>query len=136
MKRREFILGTTAACLLLGSLPFSGCSPYTYVTAEEENGKLKVSKTSFSDGKWVMVRSVKANAPIFISKTETGAYDAVLMLCTHKQCEVKPSGTLLACPCHGAEFAFNGKVLKEPAEKDLAQFKTTTDENYIYIHLK
>ena len=135
MKRSEFILGTSAACVL-ASLPISGCSPYKFARAEEENGRLKVEKASFAANKGIMVRSEKLNAPLFISRASDGKYTAVLMLCTHKQCEVKPEDTRLACPCHGAEFAFDGKVLKEPAAQDLTQYNTTTDENYIYIHLK
>lgn len=136
MERREFLAGTTAACLLLVSIPFAGCAPYRSITSEEVNGKLKVKKTDLLQDKWVVIRSEKASGPIFLSKGERGTHSAVLMLCTHKQCEVKPAGNILACPCHGAEFTFSGKVLKEPAETDLTTYEISYDENNLFIHLK
>ena len=120
----------------MGILSLEGCVNYKSVSAEEESGKLKVKKSDFAEEKFVMVNSIKTNAPIYLAKQEDHSYIALLLLCTHKSCEVKPQGNFLVCPCHGSEFSNSGKVLKEPADKDLAQFKTTTDENYIYIHLK
>ncbi len=136
MKRREFIKSSAAFCAGISVLSLAGCSPYRYVSSEFESGMLKVKKTDFLEDKWVVVRSEKANAPILLSKNENNTYTAVLMLCTHKQCEIRPAGTILACPCHGAEFSFEGKVLKEPAEIDLQIFQTSADESLIYINLK
>lgn len=136
MERREFIKNSVAFCAGFSALSLIGCITYQSVSGEFENGKLKIKNTDFLQGNWVVVKSERTNAPIFLSKNEKGVYSAVLMLCTHKQCEVKPAGTVLACPCHGAEFAFTGKVLKEPADKDLTIYETSSDENNVYIHLK
>ena len=135
MERRKFLIGAAAACLL-GSIPFSGCMNYKVIPFEEENGKLKIKKSDFGESSWAVVKSARTNAPVFLSKRDSKIYDAVLLLCTHKQCEVKPSGTLLACPCHGAEFSFDGKVLKDPADKDLLTYETSSDDTNVYIHLK
>ena len=136
MDRREFIIGSAAACVLMGALPISGCTSYKPVTAEIENDRLKIKKADFGENNWVVVKPARTNAPVLLTKNENGTYSAVLMECTHKQCEVKPSGNVLICPCHGAEFSLHGKVLKEPAEKDLHIYTTSLDEIYVYIHLK
>lgn len=135
MKRRDFIKGTTSVCLLLGSLPFSGCVNYKIITTEEENGKLKVKKSDFLETKWVVVKPAKTYLPVFLYKENDETYFATLMVCTHMQCEVKPAGNLFHCPCHGAEFSLKGKVQKGPAARDLVTYTTTTDENNIYIHI-
>jgi len=136
MKRREFIKASAAFCAGLGVLSLAGCTTYRSVSAPVEGSKLKIKKSDFLQDRWIVVKSERINAPVFLSRNEKEEYSAVLMLCTHKQCEVRPAGTVLACPCHGAEFAFTGKVLKEPADKDLTVYETSSDETYVYIHLK
>lgn len=135
MKRREFIKNTVAFCGAISLISLEGCSSYRSVSSEFESGKLKIKKADFLEDKWVVVRSERMNAPILLSKNEQTGFSAVLMECTHKQCEVRPTGTVLTCPCHGAEFSFSGKVLKEPAEKDLRLFETSSDETTVFIHL-
>lgn len=136
MERREFIKNSLGFCAAAALFSLDACAPGKNLASEYENGKLKIKKSDFGEQKWAVLNTTRANAPIMLSKREDGSgYDAVLMLCTHKQCEVKPAGTVLSCPCHGAEFAFNGKVLKEPANTDLKVYQTSTDANFIYIHL-
>lgn len=136
MKRREFLKASVTLCGAVSLLSLEGCSTYRAVASEFENGRLKVKKADLLPENWAVLRTERVNAPIFLSKNEKGDYAAALMLCTHKQCEVRPAGTVLHCPCHGAEFSFTGKVLKEPADKDLQIYQTSSDENYVYIHLK
>lgn len=123
-------------CFALGTFSLAGCVNYKSISAEEINNKLKIKKIDFADNKFALVKSMRTNAPVYLAKSENGSYTAVLMLCTHKQCELKPAGSILLCPCHGSEFSLSGKVLKEPANKDLVQYETSSDENNIYIHLK
>jgi cytochrome b6-f complex iron-sulfur subunit len=49
---------------------------------------------------------------------------AVNPTCTHQGCTVKWSASekKYDCPCHDAEFAADGKVLKGPASKPLAAY--------------
>ncbi len=50
--------------------------------------------------------------------------EAVSLRCTHQGCTVKKqeNGTFL-CPCHGAVYDKNGKVVKGPAKQDLSSYK-------------
>jgi carotenoid phi-ring synthase / carotenoid chi-ring synthase len=54
----------------------------------------------------------------------SGSQTAVSLTCTHQGCTVQqaPDGKF-HCPCHGAVFAADGKVLKGPAQRNLPQFK-------------
>ncbi len=47
---------------------------------------------------------------------------AVSTLCTHLGCVVKPGAVGFDCPCHGSQFAPDGKVLRGPAPKALPWF--------------
>ncbi|OKH38256.1 UDP-galactopyranose mutase [Calothrix sp. HK-06] len=50
--------------------------------------------------------------------------EAVSLTCTHQGCTVKMAEDgKFHCPCHGAVFAADGKVLNGPAETDLAKFE-------------
>jgi carotenoid phi-ring synthase / carotenoid chi-ring synthase len=50
--------------------------------------------------------------------------EAISLTCTHQGCTVKQSADgNFHCPCHGAVFAADGKVLKGPAERDLPKFQ-------------
>lgn len=146
--RRDFLRSTSgvvAACVsgtALASL-LESCTSIKYVSAVETSGKLTVSKTEFGEQLFVIVKSGATPFPVYLVKTTnknqaggTQFYAALLMRCTHKQCEVKPEGNILRCPCHGSEFSASGKVLKEPASADLQQFAVTHDEHTIYINLK
>ncbi|PSB55418.1 ubiquinol-cytochrome c reductase iron-sulfur subunit [Chamaesiphon polymorphus] len=51
---------------------------------------------------------------------------AVNPKCTHQGCDVKwmAGEKKYECPCHNAEYAADGKVLKGPATKSLAKYPT------------
>ncbi|MTJ52790.1 FAD-dependent oxidoreductase [Anabaena sp. UHCC 0253] len=49
---------------------------------------------------------------------------AISLTCTHQGCTVKKAADgQFHCPCHGAVFTADGKVVKGPAKRDLATFK-------------
>ncbi|MEO0397271.1 MAG: FAD-dependent oxidoreductase [Cyanobacteria bacterium P01_A01_bin.137] len=55
------------------------------------------------------------------------ADSAISLTCTHQGCsvnkEVAANGDSFICPCHGAAYDGQGKVISGPAQEDLAQFK-------------
>ncbi|MBH8564844.1 FAD-dependent oxidoreductase [Nostoc sp. CENA67] len=49
---------------------------------------------------------------------------AISLTCTHQGCTVQMADDgKFHCPCHGAVFAADGKVLKGPAQRDLSKFE-------------
>ena len=50
--------------------------------------------------------------------------EAISLTCTHQGCTVqKQANGEFHCPCHGAAFNKDGKVIKGPAQRDLAKYK-------------
>lgn len=60
---------------------------------------------------------------------------AVNPTCTHKSCIVdwQKANNKFVCPCHGAEYAVTGKVLKGPAKKDLPVYQTQIEGDNILV---
>lgn len=80
---------------------------------------------------WVKRNSVVANEKIEyfgaadeVFAVPTESKEAISLTCTHQGCTVKKADDgKFHCPCHGAVFAADGKVLKGPAQRDLTKFK-------------
>lgn len=117
---------------LAGGGMLSSCAKVFYAQYAVENNRIKVAKSEFLERTSVVIKDDRLPAPIFVLKEEE-MYSAVLMLCTHKECEVVPFGQELHCPCHGSEFTNKGRVLMGPAEDDLKKFKVTSNDDFIYI---
>ena len=147
MKRREFIKDCGAVCLGAIGISLIGqrCTTGNYFAKTDisSNGVV-VKKSEFviisgdkiKQRKYVLVKTDKSEFPIFLYKHNENEYSALLMYCTHKGCELQAHGEFLVCPCHGSEFTNKGKVLNPPADEDLQQYKTSFDNENIYIQLK
>lgn len=126
----------TAVCAVGGvSTLLSACSAARYVAATEKDKVLSVNKADLGKEKYVLVKSEHSKVPIYLTKASESEYLALLLLCTHKQCQVKPAGNYLVCPCHGSEFDSQGKVVTGPAFTDLARYKVTQDDTQVHIHI-
>lgn len=146
MNRKEFIkncgfasIGGTALMALLQSC---ASTAYFAQTTLEENRILikkseflKIEKEKLTERKFVLVKSEKFDYPIGIYKISEDEFSALLLQCTHKGCELQPQGNFLVCPCHGSEFSTKGLVQNPPAEKNLKTFKTSTENENIYIYI-
>ncbi|MBL4624338.1 MAG: Rieske 2Fe-2S domain-containing protein [Flavobacteriales bacterium] len=100
-----------------------------------DEGRIIVPVTDLAEEKKIIVNNMALQAPIYLS-IGNNKETAVLLLCTHNDCELKPTGTYLFCPCHGSEFANDGQVTKGPANESLAEFIITKDETNYYLKLK
>lgn len=146
MDRKEFIKTCGFACLggaALTALLQSCASTNYFAQTVFSNNQIAIKKTEFIkmekdktvQREYVLVKSEKYNYPICIYKTGEENYSALLMQCTHKGCELRPTGSYLICPCHGSEFNNKGVVQNPPAEENLKTFKIITDNENIYIQL-
>jgi carotenoid phi-ring synthase / carotenoid chi-ring synthase len=56
--------------------------------------------------------------------TVSGGKEAISLSCTHQGCTVqKQNDGQFHCPCHGAVFDTEGRVVSGPAQRDLPRFK-------------
>jgi cytochrome b6-f complex iron-sulfur subunit len=121
--RRKFIEKSSklvgAACLLPASGLLTACASVYYIegVSKKEN-VLEVSLSEIEGKEFALIEHESLKAPVLI-KTEAGKHSAVLLYCTHKGCSLQPAGSILICPCHGAEFNREGKVLSGPAIESL-----------------
>lgn len=61
---------------------------------------------------------------------------AVNTTCTHKGCTVnwKSDKNQYVCPCHDAEFAANGALLKDPAKKPLQTYGAKIEKGQVLVN--
>ncbi len=133
MERRNFIKNCASAIGV--TILLQSCKSAFYIPNSIDKTKIVIKKTDFSENKFVLVKNEALQGPIYLAKLNENDYSAVLMICTHKSCELNTAGNYLVCPCHGSEFSNTGKVLNPPAEKDLEKYIVTTDASFIYIQL-
>ena len=134
--RRKFIKESATLCCgvgVFGLLP--ACTSTQYVQHAVKGNLLSVKYSDFSNSKYVVVNPESLKAPVYIKKINEETYRAFSMLCTHKGCDVKPAGAILVCPCHGAEFSSEGKVLKGPATESLKEYRTYKEKQNIFIEI-
>jgi cytochrome b6-f complex iron-sulfur subunit len=76
----------------------------------------------------------KGKPAILIRKSENEVI-ALSAVCTHLGCIVKysHSDSTLKCPCHGAKFDVNGKVLGGPAPTNLDQFSASIESGSVVV---
>lgn len=145
MDRKQFL--KTCGVALVG-LPFASailtsCQSIYYASSNMINNQIivpisefeiiKKSGTAYRD--FVMVKTTSEGFPICLYKTGENQYSASLMKCTHRGCELNVGGGIYSCPCHGSEFDTKGTLLEGPADQDLKTYKTTIDNENIYIEL-
>jgi len=79
----------------------------------------ELAELATDEGKIVNFKDEK----IAIYKDKNGGIHALSPTCTHVGCEVKWNNAELTwdCPCHGARYSYDGRVLNGPAIKNLAK---------------
>ncbi|MBL4593649.1 MAG: Rieske (2Fe-2S) protein [Flavobacteriales bacterium] len=122
--------GSTGLSVLLNS-----CTSIKYIQPIIKNNKITVSINEFAENKFVVVNTEQLPSSIYLNKINDSSYSALLMLCTHKNCSVNPTGSFLTCPCHGSQFSNKGKVLRGPAEERLTEYQVLINEKQITIDL-
>lgn len=138
--RRAFlkeIAGATAAvfCGVSLSSILQGCTNVKQIQSPIVDNIIVVDKSEFFETNFVVINNSKLLAPIYLVKESDSSYRALLMYCTHKGCELRPTGTFLTCPCHGSEFSNEGAVLRGPADESLTEYKTINFDSKISIEL-
>jgi cytochrome b6-f complex iron-sulfur subunit len=139
INRKTFLQKTTksgiAICLGVGlSMMLQSCKTVKRVQAPLLNDVIRIDQKFLDKAGEILIENEALPAPLYLALIE-GKYTALLLLCTHKECEVNPTGEVFTCPCHGSQFEKNGERISGPAEKSLKAFKTEQSEGQIIIYL-
>jgi len=137
MHRRKFIKTICVASTISTSLLVGCKSTPVLVKGLIKDNKLYIPLAEFELRNTVSVAF--ENSAIGVTQFNEHEFVAVLLKCTHKGCTVSSSKSNdqagFICPCHGAKFTSNGVVIKGPAEKNLTQYVTSSDNEFVIIHL-
>lgn len=65
-----------------------------------------------------------ANDRVIIARTDETTLVACSSVCTHKGCDVdyEAASKQMVCPCHGARYDLDGKVVQGPAKRNLKPY--------------
>jgi len=143
MNRREFLMWVGVGGVA-SSLPVAlvACNPKTEKsespasppnadefqsvgTVTELKQKGQILKKEFANGGLIVVSN----------PTDAKTILAVNPTCTHKGCTVewKQDQKSFVCPCHGAKYSAEGKVLQEPAQKPLRAYEAKIEGDDVLV---
>ncbi|MFB2921366.1 FAD-dependent oxidoreductase [Aerosakkonema funiforme] len=132
-------MGTSLVQPIARAIESKGGKIITSATVREINcSEGKIASLSYQQGNggsdvpfWVTRNDVIADDKmeyfgagdeVFVAKS--GETEAISLTCTHQGCTVqKQANGEFHCPCHGAVFDADGKVVKGPAQRDLPRYK-------------
>lgn len=141
MERRTFIkkgcvfcVGAMAGISLLTLA--ESCATGKIVKKEALDNKITVPATDFVPGEsFIIVRAPSLSYDILLHRKQDDSYNALFMQCTHYDNPVYANKKEIFCPSHGSKFDFNGNVTKEPASRNLKQFRTEKNNQDIIIYI-
>ncbi|MBD2362764.1 FAD-dependent oxidoreductase [Anabaena minutissima FACHB-250] len=138
-------MGTSLIQPMIKSIQKQKGTIFTDVTVSEiiaENGKIHSLKYYLGSNQrhvpfWVQPNSVISdkNTEYFGAADEvfaltSGSQEVISLTCTHQGCTVeKAADGKFHCPCHGAVFAADGKVLKGPAQRNLQKLQVVNKKH-------
>ncbi len=133
MDRRTFVrqlssVAAGAGCAVLTT----ACAGLPYVAGARVSRGIRVLRADLDGLDFAFVETGAGGPPIFLSRSETG-FVAVSTRCTHRGCSVAPESGVLACPCHGSRFQFDGSLLEGPAPRALDSFQLEEEADHITI---
>ncbi|BAZ28039.1 Rieske [2Fe-2S] domain-containing protein [Cylindrospermum sp. NIES-4074] len=139
MKRRDFF-NWVGLGLLASSLPvaIAACSSDTTTEASStkpKNWQKVGTKAGLDKTGQLLVEKSPVGPVLLVGTSKTKNLIAVDPTCTHKGCTLawKAKEKKLVCPCHGAEFGGDGKVLKGPAQEPLKTYTAKIEGNSVLV---
>lgn len=136
LPRRDFVrhLPVVAAGLAGGlTTTLSACAGTPYLAPTPAQGGLVVPVDAVAAEGHAFVQTADMERPVYVHRTESGDWTAVLASCTHRGCQPEPFADRLVCPCHGSEFSATGEVLQGPADEPLTRYEVVEDGDRLII---
>jgi cytochrome b6-f complex iron-sulfur subunit len=143
MKRRDFI-NWVGLGFLASSLPvaIAACSPETTAAPSSTSntatkGWQKVGTVAQLDktGQLLAENSPIGAVLVVGTSKDVKSLIAVNPTCSHEGCTIdwKAKENKFVCPCHGAEFARDGKLKRSPAKKPLKTYQTKIEAGSVFV---
>lgn len=131
--RRQFLLCAGAAAATAAS---SGCATMTIYRKAFADGRIDIDAAAHPEleevgGRIVVDAEGLEGAVLLLNTGEV--HRALYIVCTHQQCNLKPSRDFLTCGCHGSTFNLKGEVVRGPATRRLPSFRTERNDSTITI---
>ena len=114
----------------------SSCITTKVATGSSEKGLLRIDAAQFTaDTKSLLVRDKQLEFDILLVKINETTYRALYMQCTHENNPLTYNSKGIYCLSHGSEFDMEGTVTLGPAARNLKQFPTQIENNFITIKI-
>lgn len=139
LPRRDFVrhLPLVAAGLAGGlTSSLSGCAGTPYLEPTPAPGGLMIPVAMVDSEGHAFVQTPDMERPVYVHRSESGGWTAVLASCTHRGCQPEAFADRLVCPCHGSEFSVDGEVLQGPADEPLARYEVVRDGDRLIIRIE
>lgn len=136
LPRRDFVrhLPVVAAGLAGGlTTTLSACAGTPYLAPTPAPEGLIVPVDAVAAEGHAFVQTADMERPVYVHRTQSGGWTAVLASCTHRGCQPEPFADRLVCPCHGSEFSVAGEVLQGPADEPLTRYEVVQDGDRLII---
>ena len=80
-------------------------------------------------------REVVSNQPVFVSRAENGMLQVLSPICPHLGCSVAwhENQNKFICPCHGGQFAADGKHLAGPPPRGLDTLDVQIKDGKLHV---
>jgi Rieske Fe-S protein len=128
ISRREFVHYawiSSMALFMVGSGGATLAFAYPRFRAGEFGGEFFMGRVDdYEDGARVLNREGK----FFLVRVQD-EFKALYQVCTHLGCLVRDVPEGYSCPCHGSMFAFDGRLVRSPAPRDMDEFAVTITES-------
>jgi cytochrome b6-f complex iron-sulfur subunit len=143
MDRREF-LGWVGVGGIVSFLPvaIAACTPQTSSSEAAGNppasgGFQPVGTVTDLNKDGQILAQHAAGGPVLVVRkpNDPNALAAVSPICTHAGCTVNwmQDQDKFVCPCHGSQFAIDGKVLQGPAQKPLPVYTAKIEGDQVLV---
>jgi cytochrome b6-f complex iron-sulfur subunit len=142
MNRKDFIKGSCGICIALGSgvvmsALLDACkAPLAIIKTSAKDDIITIPLADFDKSNFKLVRVSNYNYDLAVQKKQDGSFETLVLMCTHAGQPLTRTGANYYCTLHGSQFDHEGHVQKGPAEKDLTQLQTKSENGNISIYLK
>ncbi len=134
--RRGFL---TASGALATGLTLSACATTAIYRTAIQKGRISVQVENVPElakpGGGILVAAPGLAGPVLLINLDGTVFRALSGVCTHLGCNVRPSGRVLQCPCHGSTYDLEGRVTRGPAPRPLRTFKTQISNGTVEIFI-